>query len=292
MKKFFFKPGFEFIFSLSLIVILGLPPVLLAQNQKDVEIKIENGDTTVNGKNIKELSATDRQNALRDIRHINDDGSHHAYSFERKDTVNGKGEHFRLRVRKETGDRQPMITENIIVKDSLGNIVAVKPGRRRLADSQLALKYRNNDDANDFGGRGPNGAGRSPMGRFERKNSQSFEYVNTDNEGISTHVRFHVTEVSNEDLKKMPHVEGGKFEINDLNLVPEFSTGKTLLMFNLPEKALAEVKLIDSEGKVVWNERSTTGSFTKTFVLGLNGIYYLQIKQGNNIAIKRIMKEQ
>jgi len=74
--------------------------------------------------------------------------------------------------------------------------------------------------------------------------------------------------------------------------VPEFSTGKTLLMFNLPEKALAEVKLIDSEGKVVWNERSTTGSFTKTFVLGLNGIYYLQIKQGNNIAIKRIMKEE
>ncbi len=74
MKKFFLKPGFEFIFSLSLIVILGLPPILLAQNQKDVEIKIVNGDTTVNGKNIKELSADDRKNALRDIKHINDDG--------------------------------------------------------------------------------------------------------------------------------------------------------------------------------------------------------------------------
>jgi hypothetical protein len=292
MKKFFLKPGFEFIFSLSLIVILGLPPMLLAQSQKDVEIKIENGDTTVNGKNIKDLSAADRKNALRDIRHINDDGSRHTYSLERKDTVGGKGERFRLRIRKETGDRQPMITENIIVKDSLGNIVAVKPGRHRVAEQQFALKYRSNDDANDFGGRGPNGSGRSPMGRFERKNSQSFEYVNTDNDGISTHVRFHVSEVSNEDLKKMPHVEGGKFEINDLNLVPEFSTGKTLLMFNLPAKALAEIKLIDSEGKVVWNERSTSGSFSKTFVLGLNGIYYLQIKQGNNIAIKRIMKEE
>jgi len=292
MKKFFLKPGFEFIFSLSLIVILGLPPVLLAQSQKDVEIKIENGDTTVNGKNIKELSATERKNALRDIRHINDDGSQHAYSFKRKDTVGGKDEHFRLRIKKETGDRQPMITENIIVKDSLGNIIAVKPNRHRIAEQKFALKYRSNDDADDFSGRSPGGTGRSPMGRFERKNSQSFEYVNTDNEGISTHVRFHVSEVSNEDLKKMPHVEGGKFEINDLNLVPEFSTGKTLLMFNLPAKTLAEVKLIDSEGKVVWNERSTSGNFSKTFVLGLNGIYYLQIKQGNNIAIKRIMKEE
>src|SRR5580704_7625186 len=162
MKKFFLNPGFEFIFSLSLIVILGLPPVLLAQTQKDVEIKIENGDTTVNGKNIKDLSATDRQNALRDIRHINDDGSQHVYSFKRKDTLDGKSEHFRLRIRKETGDRQSTITENIIVKDSLGNIVEVKPGRHKLTDPKFAFKYRSNDDVNDFGGRGTNGTGRSP----------------------------------------------------------------------------------------------------------------------------------
>ncbi len=185
-----------------------------------------------------------------------------------------------------------MITENIIVKDSLGNIVAVKPGRHRIAEQKFALKYRSNDDVNDFGGIGPNGAGRSPLARFERKNSQSFEYVNTDNEGISTRLRFRVTEISNEDLKKMPHVEGGKFEISDLNLVPEYSTGKTLLMFNLPEKGLADVKLIDSEGKVLWNDKSTDGKFIKSFAMGLNGVYYLQIKQGNNIAIKRIVKEE
>src|SRR5471030_32736 len=97
MKKFLSKPGFEFIFSLSLIVILGLPPVLLAQNQKDVEIKIENGDTTVNGKNIKTLSPADRQNALKDINHLNGqvsitvfkggDGDKHMYLFKRRDTL-------------------------------------------------------------------------------------------------------------------------------------------------------------------------------------------------------------
>jgi len=37
MKKLILKPGFEAIFALSLIVILGLPPVLLAQNKKEAD---------------------------------------------------------------------------------------------------------------------------------------------------------------------------------------------------------------------------------------------------------------
>jgi hypothetical protein len=281
MKKFFLKPGFEFIFSLSLIVVLGLPPVLLAQNQKDVEIKIVNGDTTVNGKNIKELSAADRQNALRDIKHINSDAGPAAYSFKRQDSTGGKAERLEFRKRMENGAHQPMITEHVVVRDSLGNIVEVKSGHRRTFANRPGFGERNFD-----GGPGPG------MRSFERRVSQSFDYVNTDNEGISTRLRFRVTEISNEDLKKMPHVEGGKFEISDLNLVPEFSTGKTLLMFNLPEKGLADVKLIDSEGKVLWKEKSTDGKFTNSFAMGLNGVYYLQIKQGNNIAIKRIVKEE
>jgi hypothetical protein len=90
----------------------------------------------------------------------------------------------------------------------------------------------------------------------------------------------------------MPPVEGPTLEISDLNIVPEFSTGKTLLMFSLPAKTVAEVKLIDSNGKALWKEKATGGSFSKTFVIGLNGIYYLQVKQGNGVAVKRIVKEE
>jgi hypothetical protein len=90
----------------------------------------------------------------------------------------------------------------------------------------------------------------------------------------------------------MPHVEGGKLDISDLNIVPEFSSGKTVLMFNLPAKSVADVKLTDSEGKVLWSGKSAGSSFSKTFTLGLNGVYYLQVKQGNNVAVKRIMKEE
>jgi hypothetical protein len=290
MKKFFFKPGLEFIFSISLIAILGLPPMLMAQNTKDVEIKIENGDTTVNGKNIKELSPADRKSALRDIKHIEGDKSGNVYFFNKTDTSRGKAQRFEFRQRiDQNGDRQPMITGRVIIRDSMGNI-RLRTNRRRLTDSTMTFKFRRFD-----GMPGSPGFGNRPGGdrmMDERRNSQNFDYSTTDNDGIVTHIRFHISEASNEDLKKMPHVEGGKFEITDLNIVPEFSSGKTLIIFDLPTKTLAEVNLIDSEGKILWNEKTTSGSFSKTFVMGLNGMYYLQIKQGNYIAIKRIMKEE
>jgi len=128
--------------------------------------------------------------------------------------------------------------------------------------------------------------------RFERRNTQNFDYVNTDGEGISTHLSFHVSDASNNDLKKISPVEGGKLEITDLNIVPQFTSGKILLLFNLPAKSIADVKLSDSQGKLIWNEKATGGNFTKTFALGLNGVYYLQVKQGSNVAVKRIVKEE
>jgi hypothetical protein len=271
MKKFLLKPGFEFIFSLSLIVILGLPPVLLAQNQKGMEIKIENGDTIINGRNIKELSAKDRQSALRDINNIKSEP-----------VISPDG-------RKDGKHRT--VTTTIVVKDSLGNIVDVKPLMRPGADSKFALSYRMHDGSPDkmlFEGRGFS----PPLMRFDRRNSQWFDYVNTDNDGISTHVSFRVGDASNDDLKKISAVQGSKFEIKDMNLVPQFTTGKTLLMFTLPAKSAAEVKLTDTEGKLIWSEKAIGGSFTKSFVLGLNGIYYLQVKQGSGVAIKKIVKEE
>jgi hypothetical protein len=284
MKTPILKPGFEFIFALSLIAILGLPPMLMAQNQKNEEINIVNGDTTVNGKNIKDISAADRQDALRDIKHISADA-----------TDGGNNSHVYIFKRQDSTMRHPMITEDIVVKkDSAGNIVEMRSGRR-LGRNNMRMKMRNMDVVPDkMPWMDRNGAGpmRAPMMGFARRNSQRFSYVSTDNNGISTHISFRVSGVTNDDLKRMPPVEGPTLEISDLNIVPEFSTGKTLLMFSLPAKTVAEVKLIDSNGKALWKEKATGGSFSKTFVIGLNGIYYLQVKQGNGVAVKRIVKEE
>jgi hypothetical protein len=266
--------------------------MLMAQNQKDLEINIQNGDTTINGKNIKELSAKDRREALKDISHLNnnDDKMVRSYTFKRRDSTGGY-KHFEFRRRMEGGERTPL-TADIIIKDSLGNIVKSKQSRFKQMGPEMAFRYRMDRDSFDRDGFSDRNFDSRGMKRFDRRNSQNFDYVNIDNDGIRTHVRFHVSEVSNEDLKRIPHVEGAKFEVADLNIVPEFSTGKTLLTFNLAAKAAVDVKLMDSDGKTLWNEKLVGARFMKSFAMGLNGIYYLQIKQGNSVAMKRILKEE
>ncbi len=260
MKTSLLKPGFEFIFSLSLIAILCLPPVLMAQANKNMDINIVNGDTTVNGRNIKQLSPPEKREALKSISRISSTGSSRSFS------------------------------DSMRVHIDTANTFAASPYKHKAGPGAQAWNSNRFNDR--MGDRGPNNNGRFMMAPFrnERRNSQSFDYVTVDNEGVSTHIRFHVSEISNEDLKKMPHVEGGKFEISDLNLVPQFSTGKTLLLFDLPAKTVAEVKLTDSEGKSLFSEKVTGGTFNKAVVLGLNGVYYLQVKQGNFVAVKKITK--
>jgi hypothetical protein len=268
MKTLFQKPGFEFIFSLSLILILALPPVLLAQSTKNLEIKIENGDTTVNGTNIKQLSPDDRSTALTDISHINGTpGQFRArkFTWRHTDTLSGM---------KHMG--QAMVMRDSVRLNKPGREMAMNYNRRM--DKDVVIREGFND--------------RMRTARAERRNTQNFDYVNINNDGVSTHVRYHVSEANNDDLKRMPYVEGAKFELKDLSIVPEFSTGKTLIMFSLASKTTAEVKLHDSEGKLVWSEKAINGNFSKTSVLGLNGIYYLQIKQGSSFALRKIMKEE
>ena len=296
MKKLLVKPGFEFIFSISFIAILCLPPVLLAQNKvkKDVDIRIQNGDTIINGKNIKDLSTADRQDALTDINNLRQaPDKRHDVFFKRMDTTGGTIKRMEFRRKVQGSGDQTSIAENFIVKDSLGNIVEMRPGKARVINRRQTLSYRmNDDDAGNmkFRERGFD-RGMGPR-RVEQRNTQNFDYENTNNDGVITHITFHVSEASDDDLKRMPYVEGPKFEIKDLNLVPEFSSGKVLLMFNLLSKAPAEVKLSDSDGKLIWTEKAISGKFSKSFALGLNGIYYLQIQQGKSISLKKIMKEE
>jgi hypothetical protein len=127
---------------------------------------------------------------------------------------------------------------------------------------------------------------------FHHRNVQRFDYTNTGSDGISTHTSFRVSDASPEKLKNTTGTEKADLEIKDLNLVPEFSSGKMLLMFSLTSKSVAEVKFTDNEGKLIWSEKAMNGSFSKSFPLGLNGVYFLQVKQAGKVALKRIVKEE
>lgn len=294
MKTHFIKPGFEFIFALSLTVIIGLPPLVFAQGTKDMEIKIINGDTTINGKNIKELSPDERKQALKDIDNLGQPegiGRQHIILGKRGMADTGskriimEDRHFR------TGKDGEMADMPGFRKDTTGRMFRFRMKRMGGKDSTFTYDYKLNGDRfrkRDFDFTMRN----REMEFYRHRNIQRFEYTNTGSDGIDTYISFRVSDASPEKLKAITGSEKAELEIKDLNLVPEFSSGKTLLMFNLPSKSVAEVKLTDNEGKLIWSDKAINGSFNKSFVLGLNGIYFLQVKQTGKTTLKRIMKNE
>ena len=291
MKNYWTKPGFELIFALSIIGIMTLPLLVYAQGNKNMNITIINGDTTINGKNIKELSPKDREQALKDIDNLS------------SPETNGKQ---RIVIRKrsltDTGGRNMIykrrffndddLTENHrSFNDSAKHILKFRMKKPDGADSTFTFNYRMNGDPDEFFDDHMRNFNYNMRERenFRHRNVQRFDYTNTGNDGISTHTSFRVSDASPEKLKNV--TEKAELELRDLNFVPEFSSGKTLLIFSLASKTAAEVKFTDSEGKLIWSEKMANGKFSKSFALGLNGVYFLQVKQGSKVALKRVVKE-
>lgn len=299
MKTFFKKPGFEFIFAFALVMILGLPPILLAQiktQKEDVDIRIENGDTTINGKNLRDLTGADRESALNDINAITGNRNDHVrrnFFFKRIDTNKVGMNRFEFRRREPGNGEGPMMSRRFKVMrdDTLAMRGPDKMGQRKKMTFTYKLDGANPDDM-DMRERAFDRMPVHEMRKRDRRNTENFNFENTNNDGVVTRVNFHVSDISDDDLKRMPYVEGPKFEITDFNLVPQFSSGKVMLMFNMPSKASSEITLSDSQGKTLWTEKSMSSTFSKSFAMGLNGIYYLKVRQGKNIAIKKIMKEE
>lgn len=294
MKTQWTKPGFELMFSLSLIAIMAFPPLVFAQDISNTDISIVNGDTTINGKNIKNLSADERRQALKDIDNLSTSENNDRQRIiirKRMHADTGSGNVIFKRRFYHQDDRADVHSP---FNDTAKHIFKFKMRRPNGGDSTFTFNYRMDmDPANRFEDRDFNFRMRGPWKEnFRHSNTQSFEYTNTSIDGISTHLSFRVNDASAEKQKNITGSTKAGLEIIDLNLVPEFSSGKTLLMFSLAAKTTAEVKLTDNEGKLIWSEKSVNGNFSKSFPLGLNGVYFLQVKQEGKVVLKRIVKEE
>lgn len=302
MKKISLKPGFEIIFSLSLVAVLGLPLLVLGQTQKNIRIEIVNGDTTINGKNIKKLSAAERKDALAEMDNMGN-------LTIVQEGANGR-DRIVVRKRNEGGKQQDVLIERDrefgedmafgkgrMLKDTSNKIVKLRKLRRlNSADSTFAFDFKMNDEAplrlkldRDFRMNGP---GVRPMRmRFNNRNVQNFDFENSDRNGIVTHMHFTVTdETLNDKTKPLKDFDKSYLSIRDLIISPEFSTGKINLSFSLPNKAIGEVTLWDYD-VIIWKEKITDGVFNKKVSWPMNGTYTLTVKQGANAVTKRILKQ-
>jgi hypothetical protein len=239
---------------------------------KDMQITITNGDTTINGKNIKDLSPADRKDALKDIGQIA--------------SINNP----------PAPPHPPMMANGNMSSDRHVKILKMYSNGGG-KDSTVTLNYSmDNGPRHKMEIRDDhfNKDGRGHEMKFVRRNTQNFTYNNIDNDGIVTRVSYHVSDhhaILDYDAGKQEDSQMDMLDLVDLSIVPEFSQGKTTLMFSLPSKAPAQVTFKDGKGNLLWSAKTVNGAFSKSFAMGLNGIYYLQIKQGSKIAVKEIEKE-
>lgn len=293
MKKKLSAPFLELSFAAGIMVILTLPLLVNAQDHKEFKVNINNSDTIVNGKNIKELPAAERKDAVKKLNELNDhisitmkDGSDDVVVLNQKA---GKNNVYLYRNGAMAGNIAPMAKAYSLTIDSTDNGMTVMSNIGKDEPiSMPAMRLRSSYNAAE----GHNlGALFSYSGR-SRRNTQSFSYSNTDKDGISTHINFSIGDASAETTKKISGSEKAALTIQDLNMVPSFSTGKTTLSFSLANKAAADVQFKDSEGTLLWEGKTSGNDFSKSFILPKNGVYYLQVKQAGKLALRKITKEE
>lgn len=280
MKKLNLKQGFEVIFSISLVVILMFPGKIWAQSQMNMDINIQNGDTTVNGKKLNELVPNERLAALNYINRLNKLKSAHninnGVATEQKPESKPPAA---ITPAAAAPASVPTVKDSTAVPDSAGHTLHVI--RRIEGDASASSMAAVAPAANGQ----PNLSTMPWLHRFAHRNTQSFSYTYTGSDSITTQINFHVADEATDTLAKK-----AMLQISDLRLVPEFSTGKTLLMFSLPTKDPADVSLINSEGKSLLSEKTTAQDFSTTVLLPFNGIYFLHVTQGDKSVTKQIIK--
>ncbi|NCD69646.1 hypothetical protein [Mucilaginibacter agri] len=290
------KPGFEFIFSVGIAAIFILPAAVMAQSNRNIEVNINNGDTIVNGRNIKSLSPVERDQAMKDINTIKG--------------VRRGDRRMEIHIDRKGDDNDGLGYADNIVKTPDGYIVEDNSKKqlhlkRIMKDTtKYTMKFKFDDgQAMDF--RGPDGPG-GGMGmayvpgppprmrmrgmEMKRRGSQSFSYSNVDASGVETNVSYRVADKENR-MDDGDGPEVSPLPLTDLKLIADFTTGKTQLTFSLPTKAPATAELTDGNGAVVFKDKVAGGSFNKSIAMPLNGHYNLVVKQGGKTASKVIFKQ-
>jgi hypothetical protein len=81
--------------------------------------------------------------------------------------------------------------------------------------------------------------------------------------------------------------------LEKINLYPNPSKGMFKLQFDLPEKGQTEIKVFNAAGRIIYEYElgNFTGEFSDEVDISQNGTgtYFLQIRQGEKYASKKII---
>lgn len=315
--------------ALTMLAVTGLTEEAKSQERKEIKrtIVITDGDTIINGIKLRDASPAERKSLLKELDET--DTRIKERKIIRKGK-NGKPEKEGKEIIIRRGDREPRVLRwrdedgggiNLEFKngdprvlrfdsDSLvmnfGNDSLMKGFRFKLdgLDSNLrkgviAMNRNFNHFPKWIDGTRPelfmDEPGVFERRAFRRENSQVFNYENTDKDGITSRMSIRISVANEETLKKM-NVDAktkAPLEVSDLNLSPNFSSGKLNLSFSLPDKGAMEVKILDSSLKELFTDKPAinSGMYFKQVTLPKNGVYYIRINQGTKVFVRKMVKE-
>jgi hypothetical protein len=289
-----------------------------SQDKKEVRrtIIINDGDTIINGKKLSDANPSERKVLLKELNDNKKKVSEKKVIRKRKD---GKEEKETI-IRK--GDKEPRVLRWRSENDGEGHAGVFKFDNDSLllsfGDDSLRHAFRFQMDGLDSNVRNRvmslNRSMRSVPRKMEgthprlfmdenemfdrtplrRENSQAFNYVSTDKDGISSRMSIQLSKPSGEILKKInAGSDKAMLNVNDLTISPNFSNGKLNLTFSTTDKGPAEVNIFDSSLKQIFSDKTANvnGTYFKQISLPMNGVYYIRIAQGGKTFVRKMIKE-
>lgn len=322
------KKSIHFIFALAAtVVIISSSGHARAQEKKEIRrtIIINNSDTIINGKKLRDASPAERKALLKELNESEKNRKerkvirHKKGDREEKEIIirDGGKEQKVLRWRSDDDDKGVTLrfddgpagmfrfdTDSMVM--AFGNDSLMKQFRFKIdgLDSNLRKGVITlNRNFRTLPGVREGSHPRLFMDETEvsdrvagrRANTQHFNYLSTDKDGIISRMSIRVSEANEETLKKLNVAGKDKSSpgVHDLNFSPNFSSGKLNLSFSLAEKGSVTIKIVDSNFKEIFSDKpsSIPGTYFKQINLPGNGVYYILISQGGRTFVRKIVKE-
>ncbi|WP_207421915.1 T9SS type A sorting domain-containing protein [Desertivirga brevis] len=270
-------------------------PTVEAQAQKTVKktIVVANGDTTINGRRLKEMDKKERERFNKEF----NEREKQQIEEEIDALIKRKGS-ADIVIRKFPG---PLSLENADILKFREDSGKLSPDsitwsfRHRINSDMLALIPAGNlgfrpkvhkhdrlmllDDRREF---------------KDKKNTQTLHFRNVDKDGFSTELNFFVEDLNPEEQKVVlgQVAANVNLAVEDFALFPNFSSGDINLSFHLGTKGTTLVKVLDAEHKVLFTDKVNgfSGTYLKPVNMAKNGLYYISVNQNGKWFVRRIVK--
>lgn len=306
-------------FTLVLVSLSGYSS--LAQDKKEIKktIVINNGDTVINGRKLREAKPAEREQLRKEFREMEKEIKGKTIMTKR-----GPGKHHEVIIRRKNGKSPEVLEWKDRDEDEIFDLDFDGPRISGFFNfDSLDVDFDGDSLGKGFRFRmeGPEGDPsdriitmrrefdgmpriRERFGRpflremgigEEERNTQEFNYISTDKDGISSRMNIRLSDAGREQIKKITGSENSKttLEVTDLSIFPNFSSGKLGLSFNLASRGSLQIQILDNSLKPAFSDKAAnfSGTYIKQLSLPRNGIYYLSINQGNSWFIKKMIKE-